>query len=291
MDIRKLEIFCEVVKRKSFSAAAKKLGITQSAVSQQVKVLEADLGVELLNRNDRKIASPAGQYLYNEANLLLSQIRDISQGVLKAAGFVSGTVRFGMIDVAAITIMPGLIKKFKSRYSGIALEAVVRATGELLEKVDNHELDFAVLVTNGLEADYSCINVYKDSIVAVVPRKSSLARKEISIRDLKGEPLILYPATSYSRKVIEEVFRMSGVVPTVNMEMHYPAAICSLVREGMGIGLISRLSADAHTLKGQKKVVIRELVGVRNIGILKHKRRALSPQAGLLIDILSKKRR
>lgn len=288
MDIRKLEIFREVCRQKGYSAAAKRMGLTQSAVSQQIKLLEEELGVLLFEQGNRSEATSAGEYLMAEASLLLSHIDDIRNGVRHAAGVGGGTVRFGMIDVAAIDLLPRVLKRFKAAYPNIKLEAVVKATGELVEMVEASRLDFAVTVINNIPESLSSHDVYRDSIVAIVPKGFSSRHDRLSVKDLKGEPLILYPPSSYSRKIIEEAFRSEGVVPTVNMEMHYPAAICSLVQQGMGIGLISELSAGENRMAGQKIVQISELMEARRIGVVSLKRRRLSPQARMLVGMITK---
>jgi len=196
-------------------------------------------------------------------------------------------VKFGMIDTAAIEIMPGVLSAFRRAHPEVKVEAVVRASGELMEMVLSHEIDFAIAVTNRIPQGLSARAVYNDSIVAVVPHGSRFTGPGISIRKLRGEPLILYPLSSHSRMLIEEVFRSNGMVPTVAMEMHYPEAICSLVQQGMGVGLISALSAREQKLRGQRAVRIREFECVRRIGIVHHSRRRLSPQARALMDSVS----
>ena len=286
MDIKQLEIFCEVYRHKGFSPAAKRLGLTQSAVSQRIKALEDELGSPLFDPENRSSPTAAGDYLFEEARLILAQVNDVKGKIQHASGVGIGEVRFGMIDVAAIKLMPRVLKRFKAKYPKIKLEAVVKATGELIEMVEGNTLDFAVAVTEGVPDALSYENVHADSIVAVVPRGSALARKQLSIADLKGEPLILYPPQSHSRHIIDNAFREHGIVPAVSMEMHYPAAICSLVQQGMGIGLLSKISADENAMVGQRVVLISELMNARHIGIIVHKRRRLSPQSKALIDMI-----
>jgi DNA-binding transcriptional LysR family regulator len=286
MDIRRLEIFCEVVKKRGFSKAAASLRLTQSAVSQQIQSLERELGMPLFDEDDRATMTSAGQYLFGEASLVLAHLSDMKNGINSAAGMKGGAVRFGMIDVAATGLLPRVLKKFKSKFPGVALEAEVRATGELIAMVEGCELDFAIAVSNAIPDSMVSEDFYRDSIVAVVPAADKSLRGAIGVRDLKGEPLILYPSSSHSRALIEDVFRAGGVVPTVSMDMHYPAAICSLVRQGMGIGLISEISARENLLKGQRIVRIKELERARRIGVVRMKRRALSPQAKILVSML-----
>ena len=166
------------------------------------------------------------------------------------------------------------------------VEAVVRTSGELLSMVEDHEIDFAIAVTNRVPEGLSSKDIYSDSIVAVVPKGSGFQRGGIRLEELSGKPLILYPASSHSRMLIDDLFRASGVVPTVAMEMHYPEAICSLVKQGMGIGLISELSARESKLKGQVAIPVRELRGARRIGVVTHRRRRLTPQAKVLMETI-----
>ena len=286
MDINRLRVFCEVYRQRGFSTAARKLGLTQSAVSQQVRTLERELGVDLFDPASRASPTAAGDYLYREAGLILAAVGDARRGVRDASGVGAGSVKFGMIDVAAIELMPGVLASFKRAHPQVRVEAVVRASGELIDMVQGHELDFAVAVTNRVPEGLVTRPIYSDSIVAVVPRGSPFAGSDISLARLRGEPLILYPLSSHSRRLIDELFRSHGIVPTVAMEMHYPEAICSLVQQGMGVGLISELSARENKLRGQSVVAVQELTGVRSIGMVSHGRRRLAPQAVALMEAI-----
>lgn len=286
MDIRRLEIFCEVYRLRSYSLAARVLKLTQSAVSQQVKALEMDLGVNLFDSGDRSLPTAAGDFLSNEGARLMAAIEDIENGIRHVVGVGGGTVRLGMIDVAAIWLLPKVLGRFKKEYPQVKVDAVVKTSGELIELVDRHSLDFAMVVTGRIPDSLVREDIYADSIVAVVPSRSALNKKHLSVRDLRGEPLIVYPMSSHSRILVEDVFRKHGVVPTINMEMHYPAAILSLVQQGMGVGLLSELSTKEMRFKGQSVVPIDELKGARRIGLIHHKNRRLSPQAKALVEMI-----
>lgn len=284
MDTRRLEVFCEVHRQGSYSRAARRLGLTQSAVSQQVRALERDLGVALFQEEDRTAPTAAGASLFGEAQLLLAAVDDLIAGVRDVAGIGTGRVRLGMIDVAAIELMPPVFKVFKREHPAIVLESVVRTSGELIDLVAAGELDCAVVVTNEAGGELARRDIYEDSIVAVVPTESRFAGRRIDIAALRGEPLILYPPSSHSRRVIDAAFRDAGIVPAVAMEMHYPAAIIALVQEGMGIGLISELSAQRERGRGTAIVPVAELAGIRRIGVVTHRRRRLSPHAREFVD-------
>jgi len=290
MDIRKLEIFCEVYRCRGYSSAAKALGLTQSAVSQQVKSLERELGTALFDRAARQSPTAAGDYLYNEGAGLLARIADVENGVRHASGLGGGTVRFGMIDVAATQLLPRALHGFKDEFPQVEVEAVVKTSGDLIEMVEGFELDFAVVVTNNVPETIQSFDIYEDSIVAVVRKGSTLERKGLSVADLKGEPLILYPTSAHSRILIDEVLRSNGVVPTVGMEMHYPAAIISLVEQGMGVGLVSELSTREVRTRKVSFVAVDELNGVRRIGVSLQRGRRPSPQARALMETIKKAR-
>lgn len=286
--IYQLRIFCCVYEKKGFSEAAKSLGLTQSAVSQQIKTLEGELGVLLFDPSDRKRPTSEGDFLFKESFKLLSEIDYIKSSVKNLKRVESGKIKFGMIDTAATGLLPKILKRFKQKYCGVELEALVRPSGELVKSVENYQLDFCVAVCHDLSTSLRAKVFYRDSIVAVTPHKSPLAKRStISIRELKGEPLILYPIGSYSRSLVENIMRAKGIVPTVAMEMHYPAAIISLVAQGMGIGLLSQLSVSEERLHGQKVLRVSEFVEKREIAVVYQKHRRLSPQADAVIDMIT----
>jgi DNA-binding transcriptional LysR family regulator len=288
MDLNRLKIFCEVYRQKGFSPAARRLKLTQSAVSQQVRALERELGVALFDAASRQHPTAAADYLHREGSLVLASVDDIARGVADAGGVGRGSVKFGMIDTAAIELIPRVLSAFKRENPAVKVEAVVKASGDLVDMVLGHEIDFAVAVTGRIPEGLVARTIYKDSIVAVVPPASKFIGRSIRLRDLRGEPLILYPMSSHTRMLIEDAFRAQGITPAVSMEMHYPEAICSLVQQGMGVGLISELSAREQKLRGQRAVPIKELRGMREIGIVHHRSRRLAPQAKALMEAIGK---
>jgi DNA-binding transcriptional LysR family regulator len=286
MDLKRLRIFREVYRQGGFSSAARRLALTQSAVSQQIKALERELSVLLFEAQDRSRPTPAADYLAREGGFVLAAVDDVRRGIMHVGEIGGGSVRVGMIDTAATELMPEALSAFKRAHPQVHVEAVVKTSGELIEMLERHELDLAIAIANHLPEHLVSQEIAADSIVAVMPLHSPLRRKRLSVRDLRGEPLILYPRSSHSRQVIEEVFRAHGVVPTVEMEMHYPAAILSMVKQGMGIGLISEGAAREQRLRGQAIVPVVELADSRRIGIITHRRRHLAPQARALIDAI-----
>ncbi len=286
MNFKTLSIFCKVYESKNYSLAATRLGLTQSAVSQQIKSLELDLNVQLFDASDRSIALPAADYLYEEAKVLLSHVHVIRQGVQQNKNLRGGSVRFGMIDVVATTLMPPVLKAFKLKYPSVQLEAVVKASQELEELISQQKLDFAISVLIDDDRAYHQQIIFKDSVVSIVPANSIWNKSHLHVSELKGEPLIVYPPTSRTRSIIDRVFTTQGIVPTIGMEMHYPAAMQALVEQGMGVALLSKLSAGERLKKTLAMVPIVELSHMRNIGILQHKRQHSTPQSLALIEII-----
>ena len=286
----RLQVFRAVYEEGGFSKAARRLGLTQSAVSQQIRALEDEFQVALFGEKKRSDPTKAGDYLYHESGRLIASLEDIKRSLLALKGEMKGRVEFGMIDVAAIGLLPNILKKYKQLHPDVDLSAKVRPSGELLAMVEDFSLDFCVAVAHQVGEAFESRSVYKDSIVAIVNKKSPLVnKKEITIDELKGEPLIVYPGASHSRKLIEEHFKGKGIVPTIAMEMHYPAAIISLVSQGMGIGLISELSAGQERLRGLKIVRVKDFEKIREISCLYLKDRRLAPQSKKLIDMIASK--
>jgi len=290
MDLQKLKIFRTLYEERSYTKAARQLGLSQSAVSQHIKVFEEILGVKLFDAQKRTFPTAAADYLYQEGVKLLALARDLENSVKQIEGVGKGDVRFGMIDVAAIEFAPEILASFRKKHPHVEVTAFVKPSGEIIDDVSQNKLDFGLVVCHDLPENVKAHILYHDSIVAVVPLKSSLAKqKEISVRDLKAEPLILYPASSLSRDLIEAAFQKKRLRPQVAMEMHYPEAMLSLVDKGVGIALMSALSAKRSALKGHKILSIRELKNSRNIGLITKHQRHLSPQALAFISAFSRK--
>ena len=288
LDLHSVEVFREVYLERSYTKAARKLHMTQSAVSQQVKKLEEHLTVQLFDQQDRVQPTLAGDYFFQETGQLLGQVHDTINQLKTLEGIGSGLVKYGMIDVVAIELLPRILSGYRRKHPLVKLASVVKTSRELIELVQHHELDFAVVVMNDLPEDVLGEKLYDDSFIAVVPPASDLAyRSKLHLRDLAQQELILYPEGSLSRQLIDFAFAKIGVSANVSMEMHYPEAMESLVAQGLGVAIMSELSVRQKMLPARCYKPLSELKKQRRLGIVRHRRRRLSLQAESFMNELA----
>src|SRR5919201_6956260 len=147
MDTRQLAAFCEVVERKSFSQAAERLGVTQPAVSLQVRSLEKRLGVQLLDRSGRRVEpTEAGQRLYRSAQRLLAQEEQLLAELGgDAEGDLTGRLEIGASTGPGGTVLPRLLAEFQQRHPEVRVALSVSDTQHVIEQVARREVEMGVV--------------------------------------------------------------------------------------------------------------------------------------------------
>ena len=195
MNSRQLEYFLEVARELNFTKAAKNMYVSQTAVTQQIKTLETQLGVSLFERNKKKVAlTPAGKVFLDEATGILSRIDTAVERTRQASSGVTGTLNIGFFAGIGNTKLPGRIQAFSRSYPNIVLDFKSDTPTRLLRRLRSGEFD--LIMTPIFEKKHfenvSYKRIFRDSLVAVVPQAHILANKSIVTRkDLRDENLIL----------------------------------------------------------------------------------------------------
>src|SRR6266508_6370009 len=147
MDTRQLQAFCAVVEKKSFSQAAEQLGVTQPAVSLQVRALEQRLGQSLLDRSGRRVEpTEAGRRLYRSAQRMLALEEQLLADLGgEAGGELSGRLEIGASTGPGGTVLPTLLCEFQQRHPGIHVALSVSDTQRVVEQVARRELELGVV--------------------------------------------------------------------------------------------------------------------------------------------------
>jgi len=236
-DLRALETFVAVCGASTMGAAAKQLGISQSAVSQAVRVLEAEQGMELFDREVRP-ARPtrAGLLLLQMAEGLLADARRLSVELRHASRQDSGTLRLGCVDSFAATVGPGLIRALSDRAQRLQLWSGL--TPALNAQLLGRELDLAICTDLPLgEPRISQRPLFTESWIAVFPRAKSItpmtAARQLASR--AGElPLIRYTQRSVIGQQVERFLLHLGLEAPRRFEFDATDAMLSLVAAGLG---------------------------------------------------------
>jgi DNA-binding transcriptional LysR family regulator len=254
MDTRQLAAFCEVVDRKSFSQAAERLGVTQPAVSLQVRSLEKRLGAKLLDRSGRRVEpTEAGQRLYRAAQRMLSAEDQLLEELAGADGEVHGELSLGASTGPGGTVVPVLLCEFQREHPDVTVALSVSDTNRVIEQVAERELELGVVGAAPRHRGVTFEPFFRDEVVLAVPPAHAFAGKEVSLDDLRGEHLILMQDGAGVRQVIEEELRRANVRARdldIRLELGLQESVKSAVLAGYGITFISRSGVEPELASG-----------------------------------------
>ena len=271
MDTRQLAAFCAVVERKSFSQAAERLGVTQPAVSLQIRSLEQRLGRQLLDRSGRRVEpTEAGRRLYTSAQRLLAAEEHLLEDLdAEDEGTITGTLELGASTGPGGTVVPLLLCDFQEQHPNVRVRLTVSDTQTVVDRVGDRELELGIVGAGRRHRGVAFEPFFSDEVVLACPSGHGFAGKKISLDDLKGEKLIVMQEGAGVRQVIEDELRKAGMLLRdldVHLELGLQESVRSAVVAGHGIAFISRLAIEADLDAGRIATArVRGLDPVREI--------------------------
>lgn len=262
MELRHLKAFVAVAEELHFGRAAARLQIAQSPLSQSIKTLERELGVDLLDRTTRRVTlRPAGEAFLPHARDAISASVAATEDARAAATGQLGRLRVGFTGSMTYALLPALAKALRARLPRVALEL----RGELLTpaqvaRLVEDTLDVGFLRPPVQHPELETEAMGAEALVVALPRGHHLAALEaVPVSSLENEPFITYP--SHFRSVMHDAVSATcsenGFLPTVAVEVGETATLVSFVAAGMGVALVPA-SAQAMTVTG---AVYRRLLG------------------------------
>ena len=241
LDLRKLRAFVYVAEERHFGRAAERLFVAQPALSQTIKALEAQIGVQLLDRSTRRVdLTPAGARLLERAHGILDAIDDAVAEARRIDAGEQGSLRLGFIGSASFGLMPAL-----ARAVGDALPLLqLDLTGDLLSpevaaRLADGSLDVGVLRPFDLAPGVSSRVLRSEPLVAALPTGHAAASGPVVLGDLADEPFISYQSrASAMASALEDACRVAGFTPTIRTEVRETATLVAFVASGQGVALV-----------------------------------------------------
>src|SRR4051794_5657091 len=275
MDTRQLAAFCAVVELRSFSQAAERLGVTQPAVSLQVRSLEKRLGKRLLDRSGRRVEpTEAGLALYRGAQRMLSLEGDLLDELDAAeGGELGGTLQVGASTGPGSTVVPVLLCEFQQSNPGVAVSLSISDTQSVVDRVAERELELGVVGAARRHRGVVFEPFFRDEVVLACPPGHRFAGSSVSLEDLRGEALIVMQEGAGVRQVIEDELRSAGtrlrdLEP--RLELGLQESVKSAVVAGYGVTFISRSAIEADTAAGTLATArVEGLEPVREISLVR----------------------
>jgi DNA-binding transcriptional LysR family regulator len=280
MDTRQLQAFCEVVERKSFSQAAERLGVTQPAVSLQVRSLEKRLGTQLLDRSGRRVEpTEAGLRLYRGAQRLLQLEEDLlSELAQDATGELEGTFEIGASTGPGGVVLSRILCEFAETHPDLHVALSVFDTQTVVERVADRTLQLGVVGAAPRHRGVEYEPFFNDTVILACPPGHSFAGRTISLAELKGETLIVMQVGAGVRQMIDDELHRAGLRLrdlNVRIELGLQESVTSAVRSGYGVTFISRSSVENDLAAGTLvEARVAELVLEREIYLVRAAGRA-----------------
>jgi DNA-binding transcriptional LysR family regulator len=255
METRQLQAFCEVVERKSFSQAAERLGVTQPAVSLQIRSLEKRLGAQLLDRSGRRVEpTEAGLRLYRSAQRLLQLEEEIVNDLAEqAGGDLAGSFELGASTGPGGVVMPRLLCEFGQDHPELRIALSVFDTQTVIAHVADRALELGVVGAAPRHRGVEYEPFFRDAVVLACPPGHPFAGRTVPIDELRGETVVLMQDGAGVRQMIEDELRGVGVRLRdldVHLELGLQESVTTAVRSSFGVTFISRSSIERDLAAG-----------------------------------------
>jgi len=290
MDIRQLEVFCQVMKSGSFSRAAKALGLSQPTASEHIKTLEKELGARLFDRLGRRVQpTRAGALLQAHAQRILQERERAKAAIEDFLGIVKGHLSLGASTIPGGFLLPGLLGGFKKRYPETTVSIRILDSGRVAGGVIEGEFQIGFTGARHPNAQLVYRLFARDELLLAVPPDHPLAgKRRIRAGDLAGEKLIVREEGSGTRSVAEERLRELGFEMRpgqVAAVLGNPQAVRTALKAGVGVAIVSRFAVAEDLAGGAlREVEIQGFECIREFYSVVHKARSLSPLARGFLD-------
>jgi len=252
MELRHLRYALAIAEERHFTRAAKALGISQPPLSQQIKILEDELGVRLFHRLTRGVElTEAGRAFMPLAQASVTAAEQAASAARRAARGELGGLTIGFTSSASFNpLVPGIIGRFRETFPGLAIALVEQTTTRLLQSLADNTLDIAFLRPALGETDELVTRRLPDEALWIaLPARHRLAGQEsLELLDLAGEPFILYPRAN-GRLLYDSIIaacRNAGFSPRIAQEAPQMASTVNLVAAGVGVALVPESMCRLH---------------------------------------------
>lgn len=247
MDTRQLAAFCAVVERRSFSRAAERMGVTQPAVSLQVRALEERLGRQLLDRSGRRVEpTEAGLRVYEGAQRLLQAEQQLLDELAGDGEELRGRLELGASTGPGGRLVPLLLCEFARMHPALRVSLSIFATQSVIAQVAARSLELGIVGAARRHRGLTFETLTQDEIVLAVPAGHRFDGRRVELAELAEETLIEMQEGAGVRQVVEDELRRAGarIRPKARLDLGLQESVKSAVAAGYGVAFISRSALE-----------------------------------------------
>lgn len=249
LTLHQLQIFAAVVAEGSFSGAARRLGLTQPAVSLQIRGLEEHFGQPLLDRSGRGVRlTEAGQQVYAYATRILALVQDLELAVRGTAATLAGLLRLGCSTAPGECLLPRVLSAFRARFPSVQLNVEVADTAAVLDRLLRRQYDLGLVGGMAHTERLEFIPFAVDELVLIAPRDHPLTRRPtVAPSEVAREPFVLREEGSGTRAAAEQALQRLGLTQlTIASVLGSSEAVKQAVAAGVGLAFVSGSALAPH---------------------------------------------
>lgn len=241
MEFRQLEYFCTLSELENFTRTAEVLHVSQPSVTKAIKALEAELGLQLIDRSQKHVSlTEEGQAFLLHAKRIMKDIEIAKKDMMRYHSQSRGTIHFGIPPMIEGYLFPDLFLKFKKYFPDITLAVQeYHDSVEVHEQADLSDLDFAIMIEREDEKIPNTFDVLHDTMSVCLPPNHRLAKREVlTLSDLSDEKFIMQQMNTFQYKEIMHECKEAGFIPNVSFCTSQLKTLKQLVAKGMGVAIL-----------------------------------------------------
>lgn len=249
MELRQLKYFLAVAEEASFTRAAERVHVSQPGISAQIRQLESDLGVVLIDRSGRSAGlTSVGEVVFDHARAVLSAVEALRHAVDEMNGLVRGRLVVGMVTACTIAPLFAALASFHRAHPGVEISLVEDDSVKLMEYVREGVVDLALIgAAERAPEDLDGQLVISEAIVAAVPPGHPLAGEDgVTLAQLSAYPVICLPKGTGIRAVLDQASAAQGFTFGVALQASAPGAVMHLAERGLGVAVLSESMLAGH---------------------------------------------
>ena len=288
MDLQQLRGFYEVARERSFTRAAGRLYLTQPAISQQVRVLEEEMGERLIERKRGGVRlTPAGEILFRRSRQVFEQLQGAREELDALRNVLRGTVTIATSDTNCMYVLPPVLEQFRRRFPDVAVVVLNKLSSEVGELVGQDEVDFGLATLPLPQRNLEQESLFTRRDVLICPPGHRWARRrQITIETLAEEGQLVLEEGSMSRSLLNDLFRQAALQMNVAMNLGSIEVIKRFVQIGFGVAVVPDIAVEQEVKGGFLNAVRIRGMKPRQIGVLTHKTRTVPAAASALLEIV-----
>jgi DNA-binding transcriptional LysR family regulator len=289
LNLDQIRTFTQIVRLGSFTAAARVLNLTQPAISQQLKELEARLGVQLVARLGKKaFATEAGKELAARGARLLIEAEETENAVLRYRDGWLSPIRLGTTISVCVYLLPKLLGELRQAHPELNVSIEIDLSHVIVEKIAANELDLGLVALPVDKAAPIVVTpVRRDPMMAVFPIQERIIPEQVSAAYLSRRPLLFDLATTQMHRIVVEWFEAQDIHPKPILHLGNSEALKAMVAAGVGVAILAIENEDDPFVG--RSILARPLNPplTRELGLVVHRDKPFHPAMAAIRDRLA----